>query len=84
MAAVTEPSWPGKSTLARVRAPRHPATPARRSCLVLLSQTQCLNRRSALLRRGRLCLEAVHNCHSVCNYDQFTDKGAAPHKGTWK
>ena len=31
MAAVMEPSWPGKSTLARVRAPRHPATSARRS-----------------------------------------------------
>jgi hypothetical protein len=31
MAAVMEPSWPGKSTLARVRAPRQPATSARRS-----------------------------------------------------
>jgi hypothetical protein len=31
MAAVMEPSWPGKNTLARVRAPRHPATSARRS-----------------------------------------------------
>lgn len=29
--AVTGPDWPGKSTLARVRAPRYPATSARRS-----------------------------------------------------
>ena len=31
MAAMMEPSWPGKSTPARVRAPRQPATSARRS-----------------------------------------------------
>jgi nicotinamide riboside kinase len=31
MVAMMGPSWSGKSTLARVRAPRYPATSARRS-----------------------------------------------------
>jgi hypothetical protein len=37
MAAVTEPSWPGKRTLARVRAPRHPQ-PQRAKAAIMRAQ----------------------------------------------